>query len=189
VAVANRVIIVVVALAALAGAVVTLLVSVGASPPDLLPHGWFETQLKTVADASGAAAVGIMAVCVVIILAMIAILVVESAPLRRPMALLISSTEQGVTTIDEESICVLCERTSAGIHSVHAVKCHIRERPGGLLIVCRPTAIMGSNLLELGPELQQRIKEAVEELTGLPVAQVDVSFKYEPVEARRLAVR
>lgn len=185
----NRVVVVVIGLVILAMAVITLLVAAGISTPDVLPYGWFETQLQKVADATGAGVIGIIAVAVVIALAMIAMLFLEFVPPRSPGPLLISSTEEGIVTIDADSICVLAEATATNIHSVHQVKCSIREKTGGLLISCRPLVVLGTSIPEVGVELQSKIKEAVEQLTGLAVAEVDIKVKYKPVEARRLAVR
>jgi len=41
----------------------------------------------------------------------------------------------------------------------------------------------------MGADLRSKIKEVVEQLTGLPVAQVDIRTKYESREAKPLAVR
>jgi len=184
----NRIVVVVIALLLLAGAVITLLVSTGVSaPPEIL--SWFEPQLKAVADATGNTAIGIVVVSVLVILGMIAILVLELTPLRESGPLLISSTEEGVITIDVKSICLLAEKTTAIIHSVRHVKCYTRETTGGLIISCKPTVLLGTNLLEVGAAIQNNIKEAIEQFTGLTVAHVDVQAKYESVEARRLAVR
>ena len=189
VSVFNRVVVVIAAVAILAGAVITVLVAAGLSTPDVLPHGWFESQLQRVADATGGSAAGIIAVSVVIALVMLIILLFELIPLRKPVTLLISSSEKGVTTIDVESLCVLTEKTGVTIHSVHDVNSSIRESAGGLLISCRALVALGTNIPEVGAELRSNITEAVERLTGLPVAQVDIKIKYKPVEAKRLAVR
>lgn len=183
----NRVVVVIVGLVILAAAVITLLVATGASAPDIVP--WFESQLQRVADATGGGAAAIIAVSVIIALGMVALVFFELRPLRRPVPLLISSTEQGIATIDKESVCVLAERTAATVTNVHDVKCSVGERAGGLRISCLASVALGSNIPEVSAELQSKIKEAVERLTGLPVAQVDVKTKYEPLEAKRLAVR
>lgn len=183
----NRVIVVIVALLILAGAVIIWLVAAGASTPDIFP--FFETQLQAVADATGSTAVTIIVISILVALAMLAILIGEFNFLREPRPLLVSSTEEGSVTIDPNSICVLAEATATNIHSVHQVKCSIRERTGGLLISCRPLVVLGTSIPEVGVELQSKIKEAVEQLTGLAVAEVDIEVKYKPVEARRLAVR
>jgi uncharacterized alkaline shock family protein YloU len=185
----NRVIVVIIALVVLAGAVITCLVASHVSMPDILPYGWFESQLQRVADASGGTIAGIIAISVAIALGMIVILLFEFIPLSKPATLLISSTEKGITTIDVDSVCILAEHTGATIRDVRDVKSKIRESAAGLLISCRTSVALGSNLLELEAESRSRISETVEQLTGLPVAQVDIKIKYESRKAKQLAVR
>jgi uncharacterized alkaline shock family protein YloU len=185
----NRVLVIIVALVILAGAVITLLVAAGVSPPDVLPYGWFEPQLQGIADATGGTAAAIIALTVVIALGMIALLFFEFAPSGKPASLLISSAENGVVTIDVESVCMLAEHTATSTRGVRRVKCRVRESAGGLLISCRASLALGTNIVEMGADLRSKIKEVVEQLTGLPVAQVDIRTKYESREAKPLAVR
>lgn len=185
----NRAVVVIIAAVILAGAVITLLVAAGVSTPDVLPYGWFESQLQRVADATGGSVAGITAVSVAIALGMIALLFFEFIPLRRPVLLLISSTEKGVITIDVESVCVLAQKTAATVRSVRGVNCNVRESAEGLVISCRASVALGSNIVEVGADVRSNIKEAIEQLTGLPVAQVDIEIKHEAVQAKRLAVR
>lgn len=189
VSVFNRVVVVIIALLILAGAVVTLLVATGVSPANILPYGWFESQLQGVADATGGTKAAIIALSIVIAVAMIGILSLEFTPSRKPAALLISSSEEGVLTVSVESICVLAEKTATTIHNVHSVKCGLREKAGTLFVFCRPSVVLGTNLPEVGAELRSKIKEAIEELTELSVAQVNVKIKYESSKAKRMAVR
>ncbi len=177
----------IISLVILAGAVITLLVATGATSPDVFRG--FQSQLQGAADASGGGAAAIIAVAAIIALGMLALLFFELIPRRKPVPLLISSTEQGITTIDRDSVCELAEKAAANVHNVRDVSCSVGERAGGLLISCRPSVALGSNIPEISAELQSKIREEVELLTGLPVAEVDVKTKYESVEAKRLAVR
>ncbi len=185
----NRFVVAIVALALLVAAVITCLVAAGVSTPDILPYRWVESQLQAVADAPVSVVAGIMVVSIIIALTMIAILSFELLPSHKPVALLINTTDNGITTIDASSICVLTEHTSAALHNVHDVKSRVTEKKEGLHISCRPSVTLGSNLLELETELRRTIKETVEELTGLSVAQVDIKLKYESGGSKRLAVR
>lgn len=189
VSVFNRAIVVIVAVVILAAAVITLLVAAGVVTPDVLPYEWFESQLQTVADATGGSLAAIIAISVIIALGMIVLLFFEFTPSGKPVSLVISSTENGVITIDVESVCVLAEHTAASARGVHRVRCRVKESAGGLLISCRASLALGSNILEIGADLRSKIKEVVEQLTGLPVEQVDIRTRYEPREAKRLALR
>ena len=181
----NRVVVVIVGLAVLAGAIVVLIVATGVSTPDILLYGWFEPQLNNIIRFIEIS----IAISIAVIIGMIALLVFELKPLQKPLPLLISSTEEGTVTIEVDSICVLAEGTAANIHGVRDVRCHVKEGMGGLVISCRALVTLGSNIVEIGAEIQSKIKEAIEQLTELAVAQVNINVKYEPAEARRLAVR
>ncbi|MDY7018569.1 MAG: alkaline shock response membrane anchor protein AmaP [Chloroflexota bacterium] len=184
-AIFNRVVVVIVGLTILAGAIVVLLVATGVGTADVLLYGWFEPQLNHVL---GSIEISI-AISIAVILGMIAMLVFEFRPLQKPPPLLISSTEEGIVIIDADSICMLAESTAAVIHSVRDVRCRVRESTGGLVISCRALVILGSNVVEIGAEIQRKIKEAIERLIELPVVQVNVKVRYESIEARRLLVQ
>ena len=184
----NRVVALIVALVVLAGAVITLLVATGINNPGTYP--WFESQLQRVADATGGSAAAIVAVSVIIALVMIALFILEAIPFRKPVPLLVSTKEEGTTTISKESVCILAEKAAAAVHGVHDVRCGIGEKVGGLVISCQVSVALGSNIPELSAELKNKVKDSVEQLTGLPVTLVDVETKYgRPVQAKRLGVR
>ncbi|MFC1919708.1 alkaline shock response membrane anchor protein AmaP [Chloroflexota bacterium] len=184
----NRVVVVVVGVVILVGAVITLLVASGASTPDVLPYGWFQPQLQDVAGATGGSAVGIIAGSIVIALGMLVMLIFEFGLLQRSVSLLISSTENGFTTINKKSVCLLAEKTATNIHGMHDVKCNIKESAEGLVFSCRAWVIMGSNIVEVSAESQAKIKETVEQLTSLCVAQVNMNIEHKSADAKRLAV-
>ena len=184
----NRIVVMVVALVLLAGSIITLLVATEATSPD--SYGWFDFILQKAADTSGGELAAVIAVAVVIALIAMAVLLIEIALPRQPAPLLISSSDEGITTINQDSVCILAEKTAAAVQNVRDVSCSISEKAGGLVISCQARVSLASNVPELCAELQSKIKEAVEMLTGLPVAQVDVKTKYESADARRLtAVR
>ena len=183
----NRSVMVIVALVLLAGSVVTLLVATGATAPD--GYGWFSFILQKAADATGAGMAATIVLAVIIALGMLALLFFELSLSRQPVPLLISSSEEGVTTINQESVCVLAEITAATIHNVRDVHCIVGEKVGGLVISCQAVVSLASDVPEVCTELQGKVKEAVEKLTGLPVAQINVKTKYESSDAKRLTVR
>ena len=185
--VVNRIIAVVVALVLLAGSVMTLLVATEATAPD--SYGWFDFTLQKADDATGSGLVLTIIVAVIVGLASMAVLLIEMVFSRQPAPLLINSSEEGVTTINQESVCVLAEKTAATVHNVRDVHCSVGEKVGGLVISCQAVVSLASNVPEVCTELQGRVKSEVEKLTGLPVAQIDVKTKYESSDAKRLTVR
>lgn len=185
----NRVVVVIASLIILVGAVITLVVATGLNTLYSLVYRWFQPQLQAIADATGGSAAGIIIVSVAVILIMIGVLFLEFKPAHQPSYLLISSTELGITTIDKDSVCLLAEKTALNVHSVHDIRCNITKSVGGLVISCRPSVALGSDVAEVGTELQAKIKETVERLTSLTVIKVDIKTKYESMEAKGLAVR
>ena len=186
----NRVIVVIAALIVLAGAVITALVAVELSDPDVLFSGWFESQFEEVADASGGEVAGIIAVSVVIALGMVVLLVFELIPMRKPVLFMLSSTEHGIATIEKDSIRELAENTALSFRNVRDAYCRVVKNADDLMvIICRVSLTLGTNMPEMTAELQSKIKGAVEELTGLTVLQVNVKSKYESGRTKHMALR
>ena len=205
----NRLAISLIALFVLVGAVVTLLVAAEALDPDFLPGGtaeveldggassdsWFEPQLQGVADYSGSAQAITVAVSVAVALAMLAVVLLEILPvIRRPGALQISSTPEGALTIQLSSVRLLAEKTGISNRNISSLRCRLRVRrrppaggPASISIVCYPRLLLGSDVQEVRDDLQARVKEAVERLTGLAVIQVNVvRVRYDRGESRQL---
>ena len=184
----NRIVVTVAALVLLAGAVITIGVATQAWPPDLL-IGWFQPQLEIAADATGGTRLAIIALSVVVIVGMAALLIAEIVPLRTTRIHTLSTSDKGTATIENDSLCLLAERTAEAIHGVNDVQCFIREDEPGLHVLCRAQVVLGTNLLEVNPEMKAKVREALQQLTGLAVSQVDVRFKYHSDRRGRVAVR
>jgi hypothetical protein len=67
---------------------------------------------------------------------MLALLLAEILPLRENMVHTLSVTDKGVATIENDSLCLLAERTGETIHDVKDVRCMIQERQDGLRVRC-----------------------------------------------------
>ena len=183
----NRIIVIVVAAAVLVAAAITLMVAIEVTAPGELAV--LAPQLQAVAAAAGGEVAAICAVCTVLILAMMTLIIFELLPRQVPPPLLLSEAEQGLSTIDNQSVCLLAEKAAVTVHSVRSADCNVRESELGLRIICRVTVALGSDVVETADELQIKVKGVGEELTGLVVGRVDVKVKYEPAASRRLDVR
>ena len=182
----NQIVASLVAMFLLVAAIVTLLVTVEAVDPDFLPGGstedaWFYEQLRGVRDFSGADQAVAIAATVIVALVMLAVIPLEFTPFRRRRTLGISSTQEGMLTVDANSVRLLTERTGIVNRNVSSIRCRlvVKGRPPGggpasIVIMCYPRVILGSNLPEVRDDLQTRIKQVVEQLTGLTVLQVHV---------------
>ena len=186
----NRVIIVAAALVVLAGAIITVLVATETSEPDIVFSGWFESQLEEVADSDGGDVAAIITASITIALVMIILLFLELAYKRRPILFLLSSTDHGIATIDRNSICDLAESTALTSHNVRDVMCKVgKQGPDLMMVSCKVSLALGTNMPEVTAELQSKIKESIEELTGLTVLQVNVKSKYESGRNKHMALR
>lgn len=199
----NRGTVILIGIIVLAGAVVVLLISAGVSTPDLLPGGFLMTYLQNVADGTGSSTVIIMVVSVIVALCMVLLIVFEiitagrksSSPLismndnvitttgfkamSKQDILVIGSTEKGTTSIDVQSICDLVENVAITVYNMHRFDCKIGRNLDGLLLSCRAVAFLGSNLVEVAAKSRSRVTEAIEQLTGLTVARVDIKILYD----------
>jgi len=183
----NRIVVIIIAAALLVAAAITMMVAIEIMAPGELDV--FAPQLQAVAAAAGGEVAAICAVCTVLIVAMLALIIFELLPRQVPAPIILSEAEQGLSTIDNESVCLLAEKTAVTVHGVRSADCGVRESEQGLRVTCRVTVALGSDVVETADELQIKIKGVVEELTGLIVGRVDVKVKYEPAASRRLDVR
>ena len=184
----NRMLAVLAALVVLAGAVITIGVAIQAWPADIL-MGWFQPQLQTAAEAPGATRLAVVALAAIAAVGMLALLIAEMVPLRENIVHTLSVTDKGTATIENDSLCLLAERTAETVHGVRDVRCLVRERQEGLKIMCHADLALGSNLLEINPEMKSKVREALQQLTGLTVARVDVKYKYQSDRRGHVSVR
>ena len=175
----NRLIVLILALVALLGGVLVLLVLTGAIAPEEIPGGLLLPQFESVAKGKGAALGTNIGIAIALLLGGLLVLVMELRPLASgPRMVLVSAGEQGVVRIALESIRELAEKTGGGNRSVRSLKCRVRVTPSGLRILCLANLNLGSDVPIVSSELQKSIDDAVERLTGLPVIDVAVRARY-----------
>ena len=200
----NRLAVSLVSLFLIIAAVVTLLVATEAVPPDFLPGGvvgdglvseesWFQSELEDLASYEGSARVISMAISIAVAAVMLLVLLAEWRVGQKTMSLLISVTGEGGLSIEEDSVRYLAERTGQSNRNVTRLRCGVRIQgrrnvaPARVIITCYPRVILGSNVQEIRDDLQQRVKNSVESLTGLLVDRVDVArVRYERSDSSKL---
>ncbi len=196
----NRLLVLLVAVLVLVSAVVVCLAVTRALDPDFLPGGsgsssWFYDQLDGLAGFKGASYNVTLGVGIGVSVAMLGFMLLEASPLfRRRRPLLIENAPEGGSTIDIDSVRLLAERTGIVNRNVNSLRCKVKLRRGGrrgvgpsrVTITCYPRLVLGSSTQEISDDLQTRIKEAVERLTGLVVMLVDVHCKFDRGEEGRL---
>lgn len=184
----NRLIVILFALAILAGAIITIGVAVNMWPSDIL-LGWFKPQLELAADSPFSTRVAIVALSAIVGTAMIGLLITEAVPPGTSIIHTLSVTDEGTASIENDSLCLLAERTAETVHGVNDVHCYIREHNNGLVVRGRATVALGDNLLEITPEMKSKIREGIEQLTGLKVKTINIKFKYQADKRGRVSVR
>lgn len=193
----NRAIVILVALFLLAASVITILVALDALAADFLPgtaeESWFQPQLQGLAGFEGwQLAVSVIAAAAVGLL-MLILLAMELKPNSSNRFFTVSASREGNLTVDETSVRELAESTALNNQAVDVVRCRIRTQgkrtasPTSIIVDCYPVVVAGSNVQEVRDDLQARIKETVERLTGLRVSQVNVArIRYESGQNLRL---
>lgn len=177
------------ALIILTGAIIVPLVALGVISPGLLICDQWIAQAEDIAEIRGNDLAIIISVSIVIAIGMITVLVFEALPRRGERRLLIMSTEQGVITINLNSIRLMANYVGTTVRNVHHIDHNIDNSPDGLIIKSNAVLTLGANLPQVGTELQNQIKEAIEAATTLIVSQVVVDTRYEPVKGKGLSVK
>ena len=200
----NRIFVSLVGVFLVVGAVVTLLVATEAVDPDFLPGGialdpsdsWFYSELKGLADLEGSDEIITIVVPILVGLFMLALIYFELGQVvgSRDTLLPVSSTDDGMLTILSSSVRVLAEKTGITNRHVTSLNCAIgvirrptTGEPASVTIACYPRVDLGCDVQEVRDDLQGRIKDTVQRLTGLSVLRVDVMrIRYDKGEAKRL---
>ena len=191
----NRVAISLIALFLFVAAIVTLLVAAEAVDPDFLPDSWFEDELRGLANFDNTGKIISIVAVVAVAIAMVAVIYIEALPLMSgPDTLQISDTPEGAMNIEASSVRLLAERVGSSNRNIDSLHCRIRARGrplgGGassISITCYPRVILGSDVREIRDDLQTRIKQSVQNLTGLTVLRVHVvRVRYHRDDSSRL---
>ena len=196
----NRVLVSLVAVLVVAASVVISLAATEALDPDFLPGGsgqdaWFYHQLNGLADFDDGDLTITLVASIAAGVLMLGVLLLQVRPLFRKQAvLLINDSPEGGSTIEVASVRLLAERTGIVNRQVNSLRCKVRPGrrgragigPSSISIACYPRLVLGSSTEEIRDDLQTRIKESVEQLTGLKVLRVDVYSKFDRGDEGRL---
>jgi hypothetical protein len=184
----NRLLVALLALGTLAAAVVIFLVAGEiAGPGDLAPDGWLRDQLQEIDELGGdrktatiASVIGAGAVAAVL-------LVLETLPLFTREKVMVADAAGKDFGISGDSIRLLIERAGSEIEGVTGVTPSFRRTSEGLRITCRARLAPSANMPEVGSQLQDKAKAAVEGMAGVKVSDVRVKLRYD-VSAREQRV-
>jgi hypothetical protein len=182
----NRIVAAILEVVLIFSAVIVLVVALGVAGDRVLPYGWFGQHLTVLNDLGPGALAATIVLPILTIVVCLGLLFLQLPRVRRARPFLVRSDEDGDVMIEPSSVRLISETVGAEIHGVRQIRCLVRQRPGGLLIVCHPMVALGSNVPKLSKDMQSKVKETVESIVGLPVSEVSVAAKYEATRDRRL---
>ena len=181
-----------------------MLVTTEAVDPDFLPGGteprstdsWFYAELDGLRDLDGTDKTIALVVSIAVGLSMLGLLYIEidRGLGSRDVLLPISFTDDGMLTIATSSVQLLAEKTGATNRHITSLRCRVGVRrrpttgePATITIECYPRVDLGSDVQEMRDDLQTRIKDTVQRLTGLIVLRIDVMrVRYDRGDTARL---
>ncbi len=136
-------------------------------------------------NLSGWQVVAGAAAAIILILVFLGIIVLE-IPRGTPedSAFLLSSDDGGVVTINRDSLEKYTESVGREVAQVRDIHCRIGQGEDGFRVRCEPLLSSGTNVKDQVPELQERVRRAVESTTGVNVANVTIRAKYESPDKR-----
>jgi uncharacterized alkaline shock family protein YloU len=180
----NRFIGILVALLLVAGGVIVLVTIFDVVDTQSLGSPWIQDGLASL-TLPEVQPIAITSALVAAIVGLI-LLILEFKPSRRePDQLALKTDELGRVTIARRGIRDLVNREADRVDGVNGVFSQVSEDRNGLRILCRLTVNPRANVSELAEEVRQRVKTAVEQHLGQPVAQVAVQAQLAPANAGR----
>lgn len=180
----NRILVVILFLALIAAAVVSIMILAGYAPTIL--GSTFSQQVAFLQSLAGLAKAAAIAAAVAVI-AFLAYLIWLEFNLGFPeKTLRLSSNEQGTIYVSRNTVETFAEKVGKQESAqVKDIRCQVKQKRKGILIDCNPTLRLGTNMNSVNPRIQTRVKEAVQNLLGLPVIDVRVRARYEPGRSAR----
>jgi hypothetical protein len=185
--VVNRIVILLLSIAALVFGVIGLLLLGGVvTPEQVSPGGVLRDQWAFFPALSGAAATTAAIVCGALAVLGLIFLVLELLPRRRePQRYLVKSDELGQVTVTRKSINGLVQHEAATVQGVREVRPDVQDTPRGLRVLTRASLFPDVEAASTGQALQERIQQAIQRQFGLPVAEVQVMTQLEPFDGAR----
>jgi uncharacterized alkaline shock family protein YloU len=168
-----------VVLALVGASIIIFLVTVGLLQPEHLAPGWepADQLLRFAVDAQGLAMVPIAAVTLVVAILGLALL---SAPLSRSQRSsslhLLSSDERGFVVVDSQGIARIAELAAVSASGVIDAEVGIRGSGMSPVRVRVDVGVVpGANIKQTGVDVQEAVRDAVENLVGIDVRDVNTT--------------
>ena len=183
----NRILLLVLgALALVAGVIALLLVTQVIHPADVSPGGFFQGFWQRIANPSGSSAITAVIISILVALAGLALIVVELLPPpREAPTYVVRKDGLGTVTVARKSVRQVAQYEAAQIAGVREVRSEVRNGVDGIHIIAHASLAPDTVAPAVGEQLQVNIKEAVQRHLGLPVAEVQVHTQVEALDTTR----
>ena len=183
----NRILLLVLgALALLAGVIALLLVTQVIHPADVSPGGFFQGFWQRIANLSGGSATTAVIGSILLALTGLALIVVELLPPPRESPVyVVRKDDLGTVTVARKSVRQVAQYEAAQIAGVREVRPEVRYGADGIHIIAHASLAPDTVAPAVGEQLQVNIKEAVQRHLGLPVAEVEVHTQVEALDPMR----
>jgi uncharacterized alkaline shock family protein YloU len=183
----NRILLLVLgALALVAGIIALLLVVQVVHPADVSLGGVLHDFWQGIANLSGGSAVAAVIISILLALAGLALIVVELLPAPREAPVYVVRKDSlGTVTVARKSVRQVVQYEAAQIAGVRDVRPEVRNGPDGIHIIARTSLAPDAVAPAVGEQLQMSIKEAVQRHIGLPVAEVQIHTHVQEVDSTR----
>ena len=186
----NRIVVIVGSIFIIIGSVILFLITVGlGNPQEWLPAPWHEifipfTQLN---PSRGWSVIGI---CLggVIMGVLLLWLELRLHPNKLP-ELIVEKDALGDITASVTSIQDLVNREAENIEGVRESLTHVKNSSGGILLKCRLSVDPQTNASQIGQQVQERIKAAVEHFLGKPVRGINLQTQIAPLTKNSKGIR
>jgi uncharacterized alkaline shock family protein YloU len=183
----NRILLLVLgALALVAGVIVLLIVTQVVHPTDVSPGGFLGDFWQGFAHLSGVSAITAVIISILVALAGLALLIVELLPPpREAPTYVVRKDGLGTVTVARKSVRQVAQYEATQIAGVREVRSEVRNGADGIHIIAHASLAPDTVAPAVGEQLQVNIKEAVQRHLGLPVAEVQVHTQVEALDTTR----
>jgi len=188
----NRVIVVILCLAAIAFSIIVFLLVAGAiHPAQVSPGGFLLGFWSLFAQMNSTSATIAVVVWALVVIVALVLLVLELIILRgEPAQFVIRQDNLGTVTVARDSVRKLVGYESKSVPGVIETRQTVDKGREGLRVRVRASLLPEVDAPEVGHNLQEKVQKSIQGHMGLPVAEVQVATQIEPFEKpRRRRVR
>jgi uncharacterized alkaline shock family protein YloU len=183
----NRIIMILLSLAAIAFSIIVFLLVGGVVRPTQVSPGDFLLGLwRFFAQLNSTGATIAVLVCALVVIAALILLIFElNIFSREPAQLVVRQDGLGKVTVARNSVRKLVGHEAAAIPGVIETRQAVDEGRNGLRVHVRALLLPEADAPEVGHTLQERVQKSIQVHIGLPVAEVQVATQIEPFDKPR----